>query len=76
MLIGDKRLREIAKLLDDSQYTSNSQRAAAFVEQGYGVRSVYYKLSKEFRWYERVDPNAEPPKLPAASTRCLQLLAK
>ena len=37
MLIGDKRLQEIAKLLADPQYTSNNQRAQAFVEQGYGV---------------------------------------
>jgi hypothetical protein len=67
MLIGNRRLREIAKLLDDRQYTSNNQRAIAFVKQGYGVRSVYYKMLQEFRWYQRVDPNAEPPRLTAVS---------
>jgi phage N-6-adenine-methyltransferase len=63
MLIGNRRLQEIAKLLADRQFTSNKQRAKAFVERGYGARSVYYKLLREFRWYKSVDPNAEPPKL-------------
>jgi hypothetical protein len=69
MLIGDRRMQEIAKLLDDPRYESNNQRAAAFVEQGLGARSTFYQLLSDFRWYKAVSPDAEPPKLPAANVR-------
>jgi hypothetical protein len=69
MLIGDKRMQEIAKLLDDPRYTSNNQRAAAFVQQGIGVRSTFFKLLAEFRKYPSVSPDAEPPKLGQVDAR-------
>jgi hypothetical protein len=66
MVIGDQRMLQIAKLLDDPRYESNNQRAAAFVEQGLGARSTFYSLLSEFRWYRCVSPDAEPPRLAAA----------
>ena len=72
MLIGNKRLQQIALLLDDPRFKSNNERAAAFVEQGLGVRSTFFRLLQEFRWYNRVDPNAEPPKLPPRPVQLLE----
>ena len=44
MLIGDRRLEEVAKLLDDPSFTSNNKRAKAFDKQGWGSRSTFYAL--------------------------------
>jgi hypothetical protein len=64
MLIGDERLQQIAKLLYDPRFLSNKARAAEFVKRELGVRSTFYRLLREFRFYKCVNPNTKPPKLP------------
>lgn len=51
MLVGDTRLSKIAEVLASPEYKTNNQRRKAFEERGYGTRSTFYKLLKEFRYY-------------------------
>jgi hypothetical protein len=63
MLIGNMKLQQIAELLQDDRFGSNNERAAAFEGLGLGVRSTFFRLLRDFRWYHAVDPAADPPKL-------------
>lgn len=63
MLIGDARLSCVAELLADPIYPSNRQRADAFTLKGYGGRTLYYELLREFRYYKTEDLQAVSPKL-------------
>ena len=55
-------------LLDDPRFRSNNTRAEAFVRMGFGVRDLL-RIVKEFKWYEAVSPDTEPPKLRSANQR-------
>lgn len=48
MMVGDERLRQVAALLQDERYQSNSARCRAFVAAGYGGSTTFYKLLAEF----------------------------
>jgi hypothetical protein len=61
MLIGDERMQKVAALLEDPSLTSNKQRAAAFVERGYGGRTVFYDCLKYFSHYGAVKNDKTPP---------------
>ena len=65
MIIGDKRLTEVAKLIVDKSFKTNTDRAKFFVDKGMGSRATFYNLLKEFRFQEvgDGDDGEEPPKL-------------
>ena len=60
MMVGDERLMQTADLLLDLKYTSNNERQEAFVQAGYGSRTTFYELLREFRYYKTETVNDAP----------------
>jgi len=63
MLIGDERMRRVAELLQDSRLSSNKQRAAVFVERGYGGRTAFYDCLNSFQKYQKANDDQPCPSL-------------
>ena len=56
MIVGDGRLLKIGTLLADKNYRNNTERCKKFVELGWGSRSTFYNMLKEFRFYNTKVP--------------------
>ena len=63
MIVGDGRLLKIADLLTDKSFANNTERCKRFEQLNWGSRSTFYNLLKEVRFYNAVDPSANPPLL-------------
>ena len=63
MMVGDARLMKIVDLLLDDSFGSNAERCEKFKQLGWGGRSTFYNLLKEFRFYSEVTASENPPLL-------------
>lgn len=63
MLIEDRQMQRIARLLEDPNIPSNKQRAVEFERRGYGGRTTYYEYLKHFRHYHAAKSDRSQPPL-------------
>lgn len=61
-IIGDERLQQIAQLLADPRFKSETARAKEYERRGWGSDRNYWRLRKEFQWYG-TSPLGTNPKL-------------
>jgi hypothetical protein len=60
-VVGSEKLQQVLSLLQDSALKSDRARAKAFEERGWGSERTFWRLKKEFAWYDQ--PEAVGPNL-------------